>query len=221
MAKRLSQSAREKPHVMGTREVSVERIQALQSRLSERYGVEVSLNDIILFFVGRVLQDLPEFNAHFEDSQHKLIDEVNIGYAVDGPKGLVVPVIDDVTGRSLAELAERRRNLVGKVLDNEFTTVDLQDGTFTVTNVGVFNMDVSYSIINPPEVGILAIGRRKQAPVERDGEVEFETVVTMSLTIDHRVLDGADSGAFLECLAEYLEYPGNALESVQNEQESV
>ena len=221
IAKRLSQSAREKPHVMGTREVSVERIQALQSRLAERYDVEISLNDLILFFVGRVLRDLPEFNAHFEDGEHKLIDELNIGYAVDGPNGLVVPVIDDVTGRSLSELAERRRKLVGKVLDNDFTSADLQDGTFTVTNVGVFNMDVSYSIINPPEVAILAIGRRKQAPVERDGKVEFETVVTMSLTIDHRVLDGADSGAFLERLAEYLEYPGGALESVQNEQESV
>ena len=148
------------------------------------------------FFVGRVLRDLPEFNAHFEDGEHKLIDEVNIGYAVDGPNGLVVPVLDDVTGRSLSELAKRRRNLVGKVLDNDFTSADLQDGTFTVTNVGVFDMDVSYSIINPPEVAILAIGRRKQAPVDRDGEVEFETVVTMSLTIDHRVLDGADSERF-------------------------
>jgi pyruvate dehydrogenase E2 component (dihydrolipoamide acetyltransferase) len=75
-------------------------------------------------------------------------------------------------------------------------------------------MDVSYSIINPPEVAILAIGRRKYAPVERDDDVEVEQVVTFSLTIDHRVLDGADSGAFLDQLAEYLEYPGTVLDGI-------
>lgn len=214
IADRLSQSAREKPHVMGTREVSIKQLERVRDRLDEKYDIDVSLNDLLLHFIGKVLADLPEFNAHFEDGTHKLIDEINIGYAVDGSRGLVVPVIHDVPDRSLVELSEARRTVVRRVLDDDFDPSDLQGGTFTVTNVGVFDMDVSYSIINPPEVAILAIGRRKHAPVERDGDVNFEKVITFSLTIDHRVLDGADSGAFLDRLAEYVEHPGSVLETV-------
>ncbi|MDS0476989.1 dihydrolipoamide acetyltransferase family protein [Natrinema sp. 1APR25-10V2] len=213
IAERLSESAREKPHVMGTRDIGIERLEEVRDRLEEK-GVDVSLNDLILHFVGRTLEDLPEFNAHFEDGEHRLIDEVNVGYAVDSERGLMVPVIDDVPGRDLEELASERRRLVEAVLENEHAPSDIQGGTFTVTNVGVFDMDVSYSIINPPEVAILALGRRKPIPVERDGEVDFERAITFSLTIDHRVLDGADSGAFLDRLAEYLEYPGRAFDAV-------
>ncbi|WP_254544831.1 dihydrolipoamide acetyltransferase family protein [Halomarina pelagica] len=213
IADRLSQSAREKPHVMGTREVSIEQLEHVPNRLNEKYDVAISLNDLLLYFIGEVLEDLPEFNAHFEDGTHKLIDEINVGYAVDGPRGLVVPVIHEVPDHSLPELSATRRTVVQRVLDDDFDSADLQGGTFTVTNVGVFDMDVSYSIINPPEVAILALGRRKHAPVERDGDVSVEKVITFSLTIDHRVLDGADSGAFLERLAEYVEYPEAALDA--------
>jgi pyruvate dehydrogenase E2 component (dihydrolipoamide acetyltransferase) len=213
IAERLSESAREKPHVMGTRDIGIERLEEVKDRLEER-GVDVSLNDLILHFVGRTLEDLPEFNAHFEDGEHRLIDEVNVGYAVDSDRGLMVPVIEDVPERNLEELASERQRLVEAVLENEHTASDLQGGTFTVTNVGVFDMDVSYSIINPPQVAILALGQRKPIPIERDGDIEFERAITFSLTIDHRVLDGADSGAFLDRLSEYLEYPGRVFDAV-------
>lgn len=214
IAERLSRSAREKPHVMGTREVSVERLADVRTRLDAELEADVTLNDLILHFVGRTLEDLPQFNAHFVDGEHRFFEEVNVGYAVDSEKGLVVPVVDDVPGRPLADLAAERRRVVRRVLDDEHDPADLQGGTFTVTNVGVFDMDVSYSIINPPQVAILAVGRRKPAAVERDGDVRFEECVTFSLTIDHRVLDGSDSGAFLDRLAEYIEYPGRAFDAV-------
>ncbi|MFO7926784.1 dihydrolipoamide acetyltransferase family protein [Natronomonas sp.] len=214
IAERLSESARTKPHVMGTRDIEIERLEEVKDRLVDERGLEVSLNDLILHFVGRTLEDLPAFNAHFEDDAHRLIDEVNVGYAVNGDRGLIVPVIEDVPERTLGDLASRRRELVDAVLASEHTPSDLQGGTFTVTNVGVFDMDVSYSIINPPQVAILAIGRRKHVPVERNGETVFRRAITFSLTIDHRVLDGADSGAFLERLAEYIEYPGRAFDAV-------
>ncbi|MFB6070354.1 MAG: dihydrolipoamide acetyltransferase family protein [Halanaeroarchaeum sp.] len=214
IAERLSRSAREKPHVMGTREIEIEALEDIRERLDERYDLDVSLNDLFLYFVARTLRDLPAFNAHFEDGEHRLVEEVNLGYAVDGPRGLVVPVIPNAAERSLASLARERRERVDRVLADEHVVEDLRGGTFTVTNVGVFGMDVSYSIVNPPEVAILAIGRRKYAPVERDGDVDVRKVITASLTIDHRVLDGADSGAFLERLAEYVEYPGGVLEEI-------
>jgi pyruvate dehydrogenase E2 component (dihydrolipoamide acetyltransferase) len=187
-------------------------LEAVHDKLTARNDLELSLNDLLLYLVGQVLEDLPEFNTHHKDDEHRLIDEVNIGYAVDGDRGLVVPVIEEVSEQSFSELTEQRQSYVQRVLDGEQTTEDLQGGPFTVTNVGVFGMDVSYSIVNPPEVAILALGRRKHAPVERNINVDLEKVITVSLTIDHRVLDGADSGRFLERLAEYVQEPESVLD---------
>lgn len=214
IADRLATSAREKPHVMGTREISVEQLLRVQERLNDELSENVSLNDLILTAVARTLEDYPEFNAHFEDGTHELIEEVNIGYAVDTPKGLIVPVIEQANERSIPALATERRSMVQRVIEDRHSPDDLTDGTFTVTNVGVFDLDVSYSIINPPQVAILAIGRRKPTAFERDGEIRFEKAITFSLTIDHRVLDGADTGSFLARLADYIEYPGFALEAL-------
>ncbi|MFC7157675.1 2-oxo acid dehydrogenase subunit E2 [Halomarina halobia] len=214
IADRLARSAREKPHVMGTRDISIEQLLRVKRRLDEERSEDISLNDLILAAVVRTLGDFPEFNALFEDDAHKLVEEINVGYAVDAPKGLVVPVVRNAAEKSIFALAEERRAVVRRVLNDDHTSEDLTDGTFTVTNIGVFDLDVSYSIINPPQVAILAIGRRKPAAFERNGEVRFEKAITFSLTIDHRVLDGADTGAFLARLADYIEYPGFAIEEL-------
>jgi pyruvate dehydrogenase E2 component (dihydrolipoamide acetyltransferase) len=207
IAERLSQSAREKPHVMGTREISIEQAEQLRERLNETGKYDVSLNDIILLAVARTLEDLPAFNAWYRDETHELLSEVNVGYAVDTPNGLIVPVLEDLQAKDVVEIGAERRAKVERVRNDEHTPEDLSGGTFTVTNVGSLGIDVSYSIINPPQVAILAIGRRKPVAFERDGEVEFERAITFSLTIDHRVLDGADSGRFLDRLDEYLRHP--------------
>jgi pyruvate dehydrogenase E2 component (dihydrolipoamide acetyltransferase) len=207
IAERLSKSAREKPHVMGTREISIEQAEQLRERLNETGKHDVSLNDIILLAVARTLEDLPAFNAWYRDETHELLSEVNVGYAVDTPNGLIVPVLEDLQAKDVVEIGTERRSKVERVREDEHTPEDLSGGTFTVTNVGSLGIDVSYSIINPPQVAILAIGRRKPVAFERDGEVEFERAITFSLTIDHRVLDGADSGRFLERLDDYLRHP--------------
>jgi pyruvate dehydrogenase E2 component (dihydrolipoamide acetyltransferase) len=212
IADRLSASAREKPHVMGTREISIEHLRRVQERLADAHGVDASISDLVFYAVGRTLRDMPAFNAHFVDGEHRLFEEVNVGYAVDGPSGLVVPVVEDVANRPFADVAADRSALVERVLDGDHSAADLSGGTFTVTNVGAFDMDVSYSIINPPQVAILAMGRVKERAVERDGDIALEEVVTFSLTIDHRVLDGADSGRFLDELADNLEFPGRVFE---------
>lgn len=216
IAERLSRSAREKPHVMGTRDVSIEQLQQVQQRLERELDTEVSLTDLVFAAVVRTLEDFPQFNAHFVDGEHRLIEEINVGYAVDSPKGLVVPVVTEATDRSLTDLIRERRTLVERTLEDRHDAADLQGGTFTVTNVGAFGMDVSYSIINPPQVAILAIGQRKPTAFERGGDVQFEQAITFSLSIDHRVLDGADSGRFLQRLADYIEYPGFALEALDD-----
>ena len=214
IADRLTKSAREKPHVMGTREISIEQVGKLRERLNEHDRHDVSLNDLILLAVARTLEDYPSFNAWYENETHEILSEVNVGYAVDTPTGLIVPVLEDLHEKNVVEIGEERTTKVQRVRNDEHTPADLQGGTFTVTNVGALGIDVSYSIINPPQVAILAIGRRKPTAFERDGEVVFERAITFSLTIDHRVLDGADSGAFLERLDEYLRNPYQLLAGV-------
>lgn len=207
IAERLSESAREKPHVTGTRKISIEESERFRERVDGHKGWDVSLNDVILFAVTRTLADLPAFNARYVDGTHELLAEVNVGYAVDTPKGLVVPVLRNLGEKDIGEIGAERRANVERVRNDEHTPADLQGGTFTVTNVGALGIDASYSIIDPPQVAILAIGRRRPAAFERDGEAVLERAITFSLTIDHRVLDGADSGAFLDRLDEYLQHP--------------
>lgn len=207
IANRLTKSAQEKPHVMGTREISIEQVEGLRERLNEHDKYNVSLNDLILLAVTRTLEDYPSFNAWYKNGTHEILSEVNVGYAVDTPSGLIVPVLEDLQEKNVVEIGAERTTKVQRVRNDEHTPADLQGGTFTVTNVGALGIDVSYSIINPPQVAILATGRRKPTAFDRDGEVVFERAITFSLTIDHRVLDGADSGAFLERLDEYLRNP--------------
>ena len=207
VAERMTESAREIPHAMGSRELDIAELQAARKQLEADLFADLSLNDLLLYAVVRTLEDFPEFNGYYRDGEHVLAEEINLGYAVDSPRGLIVPVLNDLSGVSIDELAERRRSLIDRVMEDEHTQEDLQGGTFTVTNVGVFGFDVSYSLIVPPQVSILAFGRRKPAPVEVDGEIEHTTVSTFTLQIDHRVLDGGDAGRFMNQLAEYVESP--------------
>lgn len=211
VADRLSKSAREKPHVRGNRTVNIEPAERVASDLEGSAGPPVSVNDLIFRAVVLTLQEHPEFNAVYEDGEYRLIEEANVGYAVDSEQGLLVPVVDDAGSKSLRELVAARRAVVDDVLEGRYQPSDLQGGTFTVTNVGALGMDSAYSIINPPQVAILVVGRRKPSLFETDDGVETATGVELSLLIDHRVLDGGDAGSFLRTIADYLEQPARIL----------
>lgn len=215
VAERLSRSAREKPHVRGNRTVNVEPLERVVAELSAGEGLSLSLNDLLFQAVVETLGEHPEFNAVFEDGEYRLVAERNVGYAVDSGDGLVVPVVKGAGDQSVDELATSRRAVVDRVLEGTYEPRDLQGGTFTVTNVGALGMDSAFSIINPPEVAILVVGRRKPALFEDDGDVTTATGVKLSLLIDHRVLDGGDAGAFLTTLADYVERPSRLLYEVE------
>lgn len=210
-AERLSRSAREKPHVRGNRTVNIEPLQRVVEELSSSGEAGPSLNDLLFGAIVQTLGDHPEFNAVFQDEEYRLIEERNVGYAVDSDDGLVVPVIKDAGSQSIDELAASRRAAVDRVLEGNYEPNDLQGGTFTVTNVGALGMDSAFSIINPPEVAILVLGRRKPVLFEDDDDVKTVTGMELSLLIDHRVLDGGDAGAFLATLANYIEQPSRLL----------
>jgi pyruvate dehydrogenase E2 component (dihydrolipoamide acetyltransferase) len=189
---RLGESYRNAAHVTINREFETDTVdEALSS--AETLGIEVSLNDVLLKAVAGTLSQKPEFNALYEDGEHKLIEEINIGVAIDNEDGLLTPVVANADEKSLAKVNEVRRTLTDRVLKNEYTVDDLEGGTFTISNLGMFGVDHFDPIINPPEIAILGVGR-----IRDDGRM------TLSLSFDHRVVNGADAARFLDTLVEKL-----------------
>jgi pyruvate dehydrogenase E2 component (dihydrolipoamide acetyltransferase) len=183
---RMSASHREAPHVTLNRSFDATTLREVQTAAANE-GVDVSLTDLLVRGVGMELADRPAFNALFEDGTHKLIEEVNIGIAVDIEEGLVTPVVPSVAEKSVEEIAAVRRERTQRALNGEFEMSDMEGGTFTITNLGMFDIDSFDPIINPPEVAILGVGR-----IQDDG------AMILSLSFDHRVVNGADAARFLD-----------------------
>lgn len=199
IADRLSKSYHSAVHVTVRREVQADvLVETVDSHET------ASLVDGILAALSSTLTDHPAFNATFEDDVHRLYEEQNIAIAVDVPDGLVTPVLPAIQDLTLAEIAGIRRQVTEKVQNGAYTMHDLQGSTFTVTNLGPFNVDAFAPIINPPEIAILGVNRVHYTPVLDDGSLTEHPVLPLDLTFDHRVVDGADAGRFLGTLASYL-----------------
>jgi len=188
VSERLAESDRNAVHVTLNRSFDATALSTTVEAARE-VGADLSVTDLLLKAVARALGDHPELNAVFEDGEHRLIEEVNIGVAVDVDEGLVTPVVADVAQSSAASVGERRRELTDRVERGDFTTDDLRGGTFTVSNLGHFGVDHFDPIIDPPQVAILGVGR-----IREDGST------TLSLSFDHRVINGADAARFLDTL---------------------
>lgn len=208
IATRLSESYRNAVHVTVHREVEAGELRAAAAAAESTLGVDVSVTDVLLVALSATLDEHPEFNATYEDDVHRIYAEHNIAMAVDIEAGLVAPVVPDVGGRSLADLAETRREITGRTLDGEYTMGDLQGGTFTVTNLGVLGVESFDPVINPPQVAILGVNAFvERARSAEDGGVAVRRVLPLDLSFDHRVVDGADAARFLGTLAGHLEDP--------------
>jgi len=192
---RLSESYRNAVHVTVKRRFDASALAAVADAATAA-GTDVSLTDLLVKAAGAELATRPEFNALFEDGTHKLIEEVNVGVAVDVDEGLLTPVVPAVTDKSAEQVATVRGELTERALDGEYTTDDLAGGTFTVTNLGPFGVDSFDPVINPPEVAILGVGR-----------VREDDTMTLSLSFDHRVRNGADAARFLDGLVDTLTDP--------------
>ncbi|MFC6838447.1 2-oxo acid dehydrogenase subunit E2 [Halomarina ordinaria] len=198
IAGRMTQSARQAPHVTLNRSVSVDRGFQTATELTEDGDTTVGFTDVLVAAAGRALATHPEFNAWFENDNLRLIAERNVAVAVDTDAGLVTPVIREVGRRSLVSIASERREVTDAVLDESFSMDTLQGGTFTITNLGMFGIDSFDPIINPPQVAILGVGCIHG---------EKERTCTLSLSFDHRAVDGADAARFLQTLTAFVEAP--------------
>ncbi len=169
--------------------------------------VRISLNDIISLAVCRALRDHPIMNSWLVDDNIVVHDHVHLGIAVALPDGLIVPNVKNAHRKGLLELASEIRSLAAKARSGGLTMDDIQGGTFTISNVSMLGVDGFTPILNPPETAILGVGRTVEKAAVCRGEVGIRTMMTLSLTFDHRVVDGAPAMEFLRSLADLLENP--------------
>ncbi|MEZ4769357.1 MAG: dihydrolipoamide acetyltransferase family protein [Caldilineales bacterium] len=183
-------------------------LQGLRARFKasgESFGLQgVTINDLILLAVARTLPHHPDLNAHFEGDTLTRYGGVQLGMAVDTPRGLMVPVIRNADRLSLREISGEAKRLAAACLDRRISPDELTGGTFTVTNLGGLGVESFTPVLNPPEVGILGVGNINLKPVQDGDAVAFVPHIGLSLTINHQVVDGAPAARFLQALAQNL-----------------
>ena len=184
----------------------VELRQMLNDKLQAR-EVSLTYTDLLVKVVANALQEHPRLNATLTDDGIHLLSEINIGVAVALEDGLVVPVVRNADKGRLSEISTQVRDFAERARSNQLTPGELQGGTFTITNLGNFGIDAFTPIINPPESAILGVGRILKKPVVHDNEIAIRSMLTLSLTFDHRVIDGAPAAQFLQTVAGYIQDP--------------
>ncbi|MBI5014477.1 MAG: 2-oxo acid dehydrogenase subunit E2 [Deltaproteobacteria bacterium] len=172
-----------------------------------REDVKVSLNDIVVLATSRVLKRFPIMNSTLVGEEILLHDAVHMGVAVALPEGLIVPVLRDADQKGLLQIAREARELARKAREGGLTVDEVTGGTFTITNVSMFQVDGFTPILRAPETGILGLGRVKEKPAVHDGQIAIRSMMFLSLTFDHQVVDGAPANEFLQTVARYLEHP--------------
>ena len=198
-AERLSLSARTAPHSTIVMEVDMSNAAKIHKE------TQLSYTEMLVKAVATALREHRIMNATLEDEQIKVFEDVNVGVAVAAENGLVVPVIRNADGKSLSEIASALRELVEKARLGKLTREDMAGGTFTITNLGMYNVDLFIPIINPPETAILGVGRVTEKPVAVNEQVTIRPVMQLSLAYDHRIVDGAPAARFLQTVKQILE----------------
>ena len=188
------------------------RANALVAKLRERDpDVRITVTDVLTKVSAQALMRHREVNAEFTDDAILLHPSANIGIAVAAPQGLVVPVIRAAERLSLAEIAAARSDVVSRARDSKLRADDLEGGTFTISNLGMYAVESFTAVLNPPQAAIIAVGATEDRVVPVGGELVVRPMITLTATFDHRAVDGAPAAAFLQTLKESLEDPGLAL----------
>jgi pyruvate dehydrogenase E2 component (dihydrolipoamide acetyltransferase) len=173
--------------------------------------VRITVTDLLTKVCAQALMRHRAVNVQYAEDALLRFPTADIGIAVAAPQGLVVPVLRSVERLSLAEVASARTDAVGRARDNKLTTQDLEGGTFTISNLGMFGVEQFVAVINPPQAAILAVGAAVDTPVAREGQVVVRPMLTLTLTVDHRAVDGAEGADFLRTVKQFLEDPALAL----------
>jgi pyruvate dehydrogenase E2 component (dihydrolipoamide acetyltransferase) len=209
IARRMSESFREVPHFAVTAEIDMTEAVRMRESLkaSEVYATTPTYTHLVLRATALALRRHPRLNASYADDAMVIHADVNIGMAVAVEDGLIVPILRHADERSLEELAVEARRLAEQATQGRFARDDLSGGTFTVSNLGMFDIESFTAVINPPQAGILAVGAIKERAVVRAGQLAVARTMLVTLSCDHRIVDGAVASRFLEELKQLLEHP--------------
>ena len=209
IASRLTASARDIPHFNISIDVEIDKLLAARKDLNGRDGADykISVNDFVIKAVAVALRRCPDVNVSYTDDailKFKRAD-VSVAVAIDG--GLITPIIKDAGSLGLAAISAKAKELAGKARDGKLAPEEFQGGTFTISNLGMFGVKSFNSIINPPQGGILSVGAGEQRPVVKNGALAVATVMSLTLAVDHRCIDGATAAGFAKELKAILEDP--------------
>ena len=207
IAKRLSESKFTAPHFYVTMDIDMDNAIAARKAMNASGEVKISFNDLVVKATALALKKHPAVNSSWMEDFIRINDHVHIGVAVAIEDGLLVPVLRHADQMALSHISTSVKDLAGKAKDKKLQPSDWEGNTFTISNLGMFGVEEFTAIVNPPDAGILAVGGIKQVPVVKDGQVVPGNVMKVTLSLDHRVADGASGAAFLQSLKEYLENP--------------
>jgi pyruvate dehydrogenase E2 component (dihydrolipoamide acetyltransferase) len=189
------------------REVNASRLIAWREQLLKRLAEKVTYTDLLVRIVAAALRIHPRLNTSWSGGKILIKEAVHVGLAVAVEEGLVVPVIHQADTLSLGEIARQRTELVAKAQSGKLRPQDISDGTFTISNLGMYNVDAFNAIINQPQAAILAVGRIAERVVPVNGQPAVQPVMVLTLSCDHRAVDGARGAQFLDTVATLIEEP--------------
>lgn len=199
------------PHFYLIREIDathlIEWRTSITSKIEKQSGVKPTYTDLLVKLIGFTLHDHPRLNASWMGGKIQYNNEINIGLAVAIDDGLIVPVIRNTDSASISEIAVQRKDLVERAQNRKLRPADISDGTFTLSNLGMYNVDIFNAIVNSPQAAILAVGRIVERVIAVNGQPTVRSMLTVSLSCDHRIVDGARGAQFLDDLAGLIEDP--------------
>jgi pyruvate dehydrogenase E2 component (dihydrolipoamide acetyltransferase) len=207
MAERMTSSWTTAPHFYLVREVNVGRLASWRQQARKQTGAHITYTDLLVRLVAAAITQHPRVNVSWKDGTIVQHADINVGLAVAIDDGLVVPVLHRADRLTLAQLAERREDLVSRAQAGKLRPADIQSGTFTISNLGMFGVDAFNAIVNPPQAAILAVGRIADRVVPINGAPAVQPTMVLTLSCDHRALDGARGAQFLGALADLIEEP--------------
>jgi pyruvate dehydrogenase E2 component (dihydrolipoamide acetyltransferase) len=207
IAERLTTGWQERPQVTLTTEADATNLVSARQQVIAELDEKVSYDAFLVQIVARALLEHPNVNARLTERGIERLAEINVGVAVDTERGLLVPVIHGAEGLELLQVQQRLRELADRALAGRSLPHELMGGTFTITNLGMFDIDTFTPIINPPEAAILGVGRIVNKPVGLNSQVVLRDMMTLSLSFDHRLLDGAPAARFLQRVKQLVERP--------------
>jgi pyruvate dehydrogenase E2 component (dihydrolipoamide acetyltransferase) len=213
VAKRLLESKQTVPHFYLTVDCRIDQLLESRAKLNEqgKGAYKLSVNDFVIKAVATALKAYPAANVAWTDDAILQFEHSDISVAVATPNGLITPIIKKAETKGLKEISNEMKDLAGRARDGKLKPEEFQGGTFSISNLGMFGVKDFQAIINPPQACILAVGAGIEQPVVQDGAINVATIMSVTLSVDHRAVDGAVGAEFLQFFKQYIENPVSML----------